>query len=671
MRIRRVLALLLMVAALLPAVHGGAAAAGHATVIPPGGVRASKGTGNTVGTTIYETNPRADGYRHINTPATIARLKSMGLNTFLLRRMGFPEGLGRPTAGVRAGGDERRAGTFWVYLAPPSECLLVPEGNCPRPYKMDFISWAKAIANLSIQYPNVKAWAIDDFFASDDNRKLFTHDYLTQVRAASQAINPNLGFYTTFYLGNAINDAELNTITGVVDGIIFPYLGNDTDTQDPTFLTQQLNQIIPHTSSHHLDLLLLIYAGRFLDAPLAPTEDYVGQVMDAAAPYAADGRIQGIIDYGAPITDDPQVNSDDLAQSGNGRLSLVVPRHKPTPTGSYEQGAKQIAVDPNASSYQLSFYHYDESARVQAVFGYQIKQALINGTVVWESDVEDDPNYRWAQANVPNATLYPLLHGKTTATLTFRLLERKGVGDFPVNVGFDNVRTSGMTVPDADFETPHSWALTRTDISLLPSQDVWFADRPVRIRNAIAARWGGVQQPVSAGPIAPKNLSMYGKGRLKLSLPDLTGTTAGMCTSATQQVKLDPNSPRYELSFWMFDQFYAIPAGTGYHLKDVYITNSTGQHLLSRMDVMYDWGLWMNGQGLWNHMDITEFLKGQSNVTFSFALCEQQGVGDFGVDVGYDNLETVGFQFVNPGFETTAGWTMHNNGPLHAEISTS
>jgi hypothetical protein len=70
-------------------------------------------------------------------------------------------------------------------------------------------------------------------------------------------------------------------------------------------------------------------------------------------------------------------------------------------------------------------------------------------------------------------------------------------------------------------------------------------------------------------------------------------------------------------------------------------------------------------------MDVTSYLKGERSVTFTFALCELNGVGDFGVDVGYDNLESVGFTFVNPGFETTNGWTLTNNGPLHAEISTS
>ncbi|WP_163568466.1 hypothetical protein [Fodinicola feengrottensis] len=297
-------------------------------------------------------------------------------------------------------------------MAPPSECerrIANGDGNCPRPYKIDYRSWANAVATLSLQFPNITAWAIDDFFASQENRDLFTPAYLAGLRAITDGINPDLGFYSTFYLGNARNPTDLATISGAVDGIIFPYLGyeGNNDTQDSTAVAQQLNDILGFTTPKHLAVVLLIYAGRFLDAPLAPTEDYVGQVMDAAAPYVADGRIQGIVNYGAPISDDPQVNSDDLAPSGNGRLSLVVPRHKPTPTDSYEQGSQQITVDPNASSYQLSFYHYDENARVQAVFGYQIKQALINGTVVWESDVEDDPNYQWAQATVPNVTLYP------------------------------------------------------------------------------------------------------------------------------------------------------------------------------------------------------------------------------------------------------------------------
>ncbi|WP_163509016.1 hypothetical protein [Fodinicola acaciae] len=672
MRVGRVTLLLLCLVLALPPVAAQAAAhpvvSPHSGAIPAGGLRAAKGTGNTIGTTIYEARPRADGYRHINTPATIAKLKAMGLNTYLYDIWVSPKDW--DDLRLEFAPAARAAGlNIWIYLAPPSECLLDPPGNCPRPYLMDFKSWAREIAKLSVQYPNVTAWAIDDFFSSDANKKLFTHDYLTDLRTISHAINPNLGFYTTFYLWNAVNDDELTTISGVVDGIIFPYLGSGGwNTQDPSYVTQQMDQILAHTGPKNLELVLLIYAGRLLDAPLPPTEDYVGAVMDRAKPYVDRGWIQGIIDYGAPITDDPQVNSDNIATDGRGRLSFIVPKNTATPTGSYQQASHRITVNPNASSYDLTFSHYDENARVSAVTGYQIKQALIDNTVVWESDIEDDPNYQWADATVGNDKLFPLLHGKTSATLTFRLLERQGVGSFPVDVGFDNVRSHGFTTPDPSFERPHSWTLARTSETLLPSQYVWFADRPVRIRNAIAARWGGTQARVSTGPNSARSLSMYGPGRLQLTVPEKTATSAGMCTSASQQVKVDPRSPRYELSFWSYDNQSSIVAGYNYHYKDVYITNSKGRKLLSRADVQADPAMWMNNQGAWNHIDVTSFLKGESSVTFEFALCDLNGVGDYGVDVGYDNIETIGFAFRNPGFDRPGSWTLTDDGPMHARI---
>ncbi len=100
MRIRSILGILaifaVIVAAPAPTVageHRMSAVRG----IPAGGLRASKGTGNTIGTTIYEKNPRADGYRHIDTPATIANLKAMGL-TLSFTTYGFPRKTGTTCA---------------------------------------------------------------------------------------------------------------------------------------------------------------------------------------------------------------------------------------------------------------------------------------------------------------------------------------------------------------------------------------------------------------------------------------------------------------------------------------------------------------------------------------------------------------------------------------------
>lgn len=65
-----------------------------------------------------------------------------------------------------------------VYLVPPSECQQSGEphrdGRCSRPYGLDFVAWATAIAELSVTHPNVIGWAIDDFLVGPVNQALFT-----------------------------------------------------------------------------------------------------------------------------------------------------------------------------------------------------------------------------------------------------------------------------------------------------------------------------------------------------------------------------------------------------------------------------------------------------------------------------------------------------------------
>lgn len=59
-----------------------------------------------------------------------------------------------------------------------------------------------------------------------------------------------------------------------------------------------LDAILALTDPRGLDLILLIYTGRFLDAPLPPTESHVEEAPRIGASYATDGRITGVIAHG-------------------------------------------------------------------------------------------------------------------------------------------------------------------------------------------------------------------------------------------------------------------------------------------------------------------------------------------------------------------------------------
>lgn len=56
-------------------------------------------------------------------------------------------------------------------------------------------------------------------------------------------------------------------------------------------------------------------------------------------------------------------------------------------------------------------------------------------------------------------------------------------------------------------------------------------------------------------------------------------------------------------------------------------------------------------------------MRGKSQVTLAFQLCEAKGVTDFGIDVGYDNIETVGLDAHNPGFENQSAWRLKSAAP--------
>ena len=79
------------------------------------------------------------------------------------------------------------------------------------------------------------------------------------------------------------------------------------------------------------------------------------------------------------------------------------------------------------NAYQIRFL--DRDGYTGPTDGYHFKQLLIDGKVVWEEDVAGNPD--GSQEVVVNVT--DLARGKASLTLAFRLLEKKGVGNFPLN----------------------------------------------------------------------------------------------------------------------------------------------------------------------------------------------------------------------------------------------
>jgi hypothetical protein len=623
--------------------------------------------GNTVGAPIREERARADGFRHFDTPAMIKRLKQLHVTTYSfgvwdlatdwddLRLEFLP-------AAEAAGID------VMVYLVPPSECLLNEQrhldGRCSRPFKMDYVRWATEIAELSLDYPNLTSWGIDDFLVGS-NRDLFTDAYLAEVRAAQEAVNPDLKWYVTMYFYD-ITQANMDVLDTVVDGVIYPYNGYNNNTIDSTFVEQRLDAALQLTDAADLELVLLVYTGRFLDGIIHPDERYVDDVLQRAKPYVADGRLSGVVAYAAPVEEKQQPSWDYWGHSGNGSLSLSVSNFTSTVDGSFASASQRVEVDRSARRKTLSFVHHDGDEGGST--GYHFKQVLVDGEVVWEQDTVGDARDTWLPTTID---LTDALEGKRSAEITFRLLDKTGVGWWPLDLRIDDVTGRGIKVRDGGFESTKHWQLDRNQPTMQPYIDIYHADRPTRVFNAIAQNYADYQgerfKPVRSPhfpglEIGPDNRAMYGNGRLEFTVPADTPVPANTCATAWQRVKVDPRSPRYELDFWHADP---------YQVKyDKYFKQiSIDGELVWDRDAG-DWWQWFYIQGseLQGPIDVTDFVQGKRSVKLAFSLCTKNAVDELDIEVGVDNVSTVGLGLDNGGFESRHGWTLEPAGPISVAI---
>src|ERR1035437_2227034 len=86
---------------------------------------------------------------------------------------------------------------IYVSLLPPSKTPpICPTCNYSEPDRLDFIRWAKAIANLSLRYSNLTGYAIGDF-QENLNLGYIRQTYIDSMEVESKSINPKLQFIST------------------------------------------------------------------------------------------------------------------------------------------------------------------------------------------------------------------------------------------------------------------------------------------------------------------------------------------------------------------------------------------------------------------------------------------------------------------------------------------
>jgi len=162
---------------------------------------------------------------------------------------------------------------IWVTLVPPSE----PPTSMP--YKLDYERWAKEIAQLSLEEPNLVAWSIDDF---SYDAPVFTEAYLRNMTSKAHAINPHLAFIPCIYYKQIQNPKLIAKYKPVIDGILFPFRNESvkTNLSDWESLPSEIANLRDHFGPT-IPIFVDVYAtkhSRLNDS----TPEYVRHVMTIA-----------------------------------------------------------------------------------------------------------------------------------------------------------------------------------------------------------------------------------------------------------------------------------------------------------------------------------------------------------------------------------------------------
>ncbi len=448
---------------------------------------ASYSGGHTIDKELREPEPRADGYFHVDTEATIAELKKLNVNTFYFLMWHSPTDWQDFTeeflpAAQEAGID------VWAYIVPPSECHT--NGWCSLPFKTDYITWAEEIATLSVEYDHLKGWVIDDFLNGSNSAK-FTPEYMDEMTQAADAINPDLQLETVVYWKNAVKPQFYEQYAQYIDAVVFPYRDEPNHNhRRAVTLSQQLDEVLVHTDEYDLDLTLLIYTGR-LGKFANPKPDYVRDALTTGLEYAEQGKIQGIVSYGTPHDGAPAVSSENAAMYGTGRLALFGFAGAPA-TGDYASASQTVTVDPDAERYTLNFWNSHRFFGKEST-GERFLDVLVNDEVIWSADIvkgnNTDKAGRWRSSEGPLEIDPAIFEGKTTATLTFRLRQAEPAS-VHTETSVDNIQASGFEVINPGFEDPEGWEMDWTHNALIPEVDIWHADGPTRVFNVVAEKFG-------------------------------------------------------------------------------------------------------------------------------------------------------------------------------------
>jgi hypothetical protein len=410
---------------------------------------------------------------HVNVMRTVDRLQALHANAyaFQIKRETDWGDLQKFAPAAQAGGLQ-----VWVYLPPPSRPS--DDEPCPKgvePYRDDYEAWATAIARLSVRYPAVTAWTIDDFATHLDDTVqpppdtckvrswvFLRPNVMRRIRDDTLRTQPRLEFYPVVYyerIRSAYGGHFLDLYARYFEALVMPFRDDPyrnnlmTDT-----LRDQLTDASQLLARKRRKLILMVYAHPLSDLgevaegvtrqkiTVPPDVDYVRRVTSVGLQYSRAGRIAGVIQYVLPLKAGQAQLGDMTAHSGRSLAVAAVDGGIETHAGDWAGALTWIALDPGSGSCRMTVWKRD-SRTSGSPRGYHVVEVVVAGRVLRQLDVARD-GIGWD----PSAfDLTPLLT-RGRAQLILRLYEKSAVSNYRVRVRFDDVTLTGCHTRDPGFE---------------------------------------------------------------------------------------------------------------------------------------------------------------------------------------------------------------------------
>jgi hypothetical protein len=390
---------------------------------------------------------------HVDADKTIGRLKTLHVNVHMFLVSGRRDWGDLSQFAAKA----QQAGIkVWVFLHPPRWCWNAngdADKKCPlyEPYHADYVEWAKAIARLSLHYPVVSAWVIDDFVGDGG---VLTPAYIGQAREASRAIRSTLEFYPVVY--HQFVDSFVPAYAPVVDALIMPFRdGVYRNTMMLDSLGPQLRADTALLARYRRKMLLMVYARGLSKTQVVPDVNYVRQVTTAGLAGMADDSLAGVVLYRIPLEPGRPASDDvNFAHAGRGALVFGVRKNQGTAAHDWAEARVNVAFNAGSTSCVMRFWHKDHYSVSPDEAGHHQKRligAALSGSfarLLWRRDVMAD-DAAWHRVSVD---LSSYVRRVRTFRLRFGLYETKGVRDLSVVLQIDDVTFTGCSAVGGAFD---------------------------------------------------------------------------------------------------------------------------------------------------------------------------------------------------------------------------